>query len=128
MDVTELDAVFRYLENCCLHEPQWRPLDVESVLAGVQHGYGDEWKPVTFEDAGYVSWKDGTDTESAIVVKLKDGGYGLLHESEDYTGHGCRCGAFTGRYDSLEDLLAACTPEYGPDLASALRERVGSPA
>jgi hypothetical protein len=127
MDVKELDAVFRYLETCCLHQPQWRPLDVESVLAGVQHSYGGDWEPVTVEDGdGYVSWKNGTDSESAFAVRLKDGGYGLLCEGEDYTGHGCQCSAFTGRYGTLAELLAASTPDYGPELTKALQEKISN--
>ena len=121
MDVKDLEAVFRSLEDCCLHQPQWRPIDVETVLAGVWRGYEGNWQPVTVDDPdGYPSWKPETESESAFAVKLKDGDYGLLHESEDYTGHGCQCGAFTGRYDGLRELLDACTPEYGADLAEAL--------
>ncbi len=101
MDVKDLDALFSGLQGCCLHNPQWLPADVEAVLAGLWRGCGG-WMQVAADGS-----KEDTESESVFAVKLKDGGYGLLHESEDYTGHGCRCDAFTGRYGSLGELLAA---------------------
>lgn len=69
--------------GCCLHAPPWSPGDVTSVAAWIWDGYGAE------------GWRDGpktaSDSESASVVTLRQGGYGLLLESEDYTGHGCQC-------------------------------------
>lgn len=93
--ITEnLAGEFESLENCCLHEPQWRPLDVKEVLA---------WRCESPE--GYGS------TEQVILVRLKEGGFGLLISSSDTTGHGCRCGSHTVRADTLASLLGRLT-EY----------------
>lgn len=115
LDMTGLKDLFQYLDNCCLHEPDWRPDEVEKVLLGIYRDYGSDWK-VAPEGSNKQGWSD---SESITVVKLKDGGgYGLLAEDEDYTGHGCQCGSYTGSYDSLEQLLTMGIPEgQGRDLA-----------
>jgi hypothetical protein len=60
------------------HQPQWRPLDVETVLAGVWNGDGSGgWARVAVNgENGYTSWKGGTESSSVFAVKFKDGGYG----------------------------------------------------
>jgi hypothetical protein len=85
-EITEVFSAFKELEGCCLHEPQWRPIEVEKILTVV----GD----LLCNDA-----------DSLLIVSLKNGGYGLLAESSDYTGHGCRCGSMTARETTLYGLL-----------------------
>lgn len=99
----DLAGEFESLESCCLHEPQWRPLDVTEVLA---------WR---FESAeGYGS------TDQVILARLKDGGFGLLTSSSDTTGHGCRCDSHTVRADTLAGLFDHLT-EY--ELLDLIRDR-----
>ena len=39
----------------------------------------------------------------AAVVRTEDGKFWTFEESQDYTGHGCRCGAdFNGPFDTAE--------------------------
>jgi hypothetical protein len=85
--------MFRDLLDCCLHDPQWTPADVNRIIAW----RGDR--------------QTGSESSSIIVVSLKraDGspdGYGLLTQSEDYTGHGCQCRSMTARERFLARLLA----------------------
>jgi hypothetical protein len=94
--VTDLEGLFEDLENCCLHQPQWRPGDVHKVLRwhGERSAAGDSF--------------------SVIIVRLKGnieepGGYGLLTQSSDYTGHGCQCDSMTVREPGLAALLAHLT-------------------
>ena len=97
-----LRTELRKLLSCCLHNPAWDPDDVFNVLVGVQRYFGCEWTVVSGEHIKDVY----SDSESYTVVELGDGMLGLLEEGEDYTGHGCQCGSFTGKYVDLEDLLA----------------------
>jgi len=91
---------FQKLLGCCLHYPVWTPDDVSSIIIGVQSEYAG-W---TVVEGPYV--KDiGSESESYTIVQLTDGNLGLLEEGEDYTGHGCMCGSFTGKYASLMELL-----------------------
>lgn len=99
----DLAGEFESLESCCLHDPQWRPLDVTGVVA---------WRQESPE--GYGS------TDQVILAELKGGGFGLLTSSSDTTGHGCRCGAHTVRADTLAGLLGHLT-EY--ELLDLLRDR-----
>lgn len=54
-------------------------------------------------------WSDGpkpcTDSQSYAVCKLRDGRYGVLLESEDYTGHGCQCSGSASVHDTLDDAI-----------------------
>lgn len=91
--MSDLRDMFQELLGCCLHEPQWTPDDVHGIIAW----NGDR--------------QTGPESSSIIIVSLKkpDGprdGYGLLTQSEDYTGHGCQCGSMTVREPSLSGLLA----------------------
>jgi hypothetical protein len=99
----DLAGEFESLESCCLHEPRWRPLDAAEVLV---------WRWESPDDYG--------STEQVILVRLKDGGFGLLTSSSDTTGHGCQCGSHTVRADTLAGLLAHLT-EY--ELLDLLRDR-----
>lgn len=112
MEIIDLTETFNMLEGCCLHEPQWRPEEVEKVLAAFWSGY-EGWQPL--ED-----YKLSSDSQSAIAVKLADGSYGLLTEGEDYTGHGCRCDSFTGRYQTVQDLLEHCEDGYRDKMAMVI--------
>lgn len=85
--MSDLDDMFKILEGCCLHDPQWYPADVEKEIA---------W-------GGDV--QTGSESESVVVVKLKDGTFGLLTQGEDYTGHGCQCDSMTVKEQSLYTLL-----------------------
>lgn len=114
-----LEKMFGYLQDCCLHSPVWTPVDVDRVLCSVWARYGPPWNDSNVPGE-YGNWKDGTDNQSYTVVLLKDGRFGLLSEDEDYTGHGCQCGAATGTYDTLDDLL-----RFGVDNDGA-REAIGS--
>lgn len=96
IDISELREMFTCLEGCCLHSPLWRLEDVAVVLCAIWQGYGDRWDDIP---------KYGTDSRSVWVVRLKDSAYGLLCESEDYTGHGCMCNSYTAKYPSLPDLM-----------------------
>lgn len=98
LTVKELESAFGELARCCLHSPAWTPADVDRVLCSVCRHYPD-WGDSKSYDIG------GSDSESETVVRLKDGRYGLLSESSDYTGHGCSCGASAGAYDTVDELL-----------------------
>lgn len=119
-----LEVMFGSLQNCCLHTPVWTPVDVAEVLASVWNG--DEsggWRDCK-APAEYGNWKDGSDSTSYTVVRLKDGRFGLLSESEDYTGHGCQCSAATNTYESLDDLLRLGVEEWQSGARDAIRARL----
>jgi len=101
--MADLATEFQSLEACCMHEAQWRPPDVKDVVAWrweSPEGYGSE--------------------DQVILVRLNDGGYGLLTSSADTTGHGCRCGANTVRAATLHELVRHMT-DY--ELLDLLRDR-----
>lgn len=102
-DKPDLAGEFRSLEDCCLHEPQWRPSDVTEVVA---------WRWESPEGWG--------STDQVVLVSLREGGYGLLTSSSDTTGHGCQCGSNTVRAATLTALLSHLT-EY--ELLDLLRDR-----
>lgn len=91
--MSDLADMFAELRGCCLHDPQWLPEDVERIIAW----HGDR--------------QTGSESSSVVIVQLRPGGekrqgdYGLLTQSEDYTGHGCQCGSMTVREGSLAKLL-----------------------
>ena len=90
------------LHGCCLHKPQWLFEDVEEVLG---------WATV------YSEQKD-----SLVIVRLgKDGcgGYGLLTETSDATGHGCACSSSTVREPTLGQLFMHVTSKEGEALIRA---------
>jgi len=92
--MSDLDDMFRVLTGCCLHNPQWQPGDVDKIVRWV----GDR--------------STGCESSSIVIVRLqwnaqeKRCDYGLLTQSEDYTGHGCQCGSMTVRETSLYKLLS----------------------
>lgn len=49
--------------------------DVAEVLAAYRDG----------EESGFYT---GTEADGAALYKTSDGGYAVVHEGEDYTGHG----------------------------------------
>lgn len=105
--LSDLELMFQELLRCCLHQPVWTPTDATEVLCSVWHGDDSGgWADCLPDGAdGCYSWKTCSESSSYTVVQLKDGGFGLLSESEDYTGHGCQCGAATSTYSSLDDVL-----------------------
>lgn len=92
--MSDLNDMFAELKDCCLHEPQWTPEDVDREIAWI----GDR--------------RTGRESSSLIIVRLNRkpeqgrAGYGLLTQSEDYTGHGCQCTSMTAREPSLIKLLS----------------------
>ena len=85
--MSDLEEMFSVLRGCCLHDPQWLPENVARVVTWV----GDR--------------QNGSDSSSIVIVQLKDRAYGLLVQSEDYTGHGCQCSSMTVKAAGLGDLL-----------------------
>ena len=105
--VSELEEMFTTLLGCCLHSPAWMPSDVASEIVWE----GDR--------------QTGSESSSIVVVQLKGQppAYGLLTQGEDYTGHGCQCGSFTAREDSISKLLGHLD-NY--DLIRLLTRQVGA--
>lgn len=121
-----LETMFGQLQNCCLHRPTWTPVEVAEVLCSVQNTDGEGgWKDSLVPEGDYGNWKDGTESTSYTVVRLKNGRYGLLSESEDYTGHGCQCAAATNVYTSLDDLVRLGVEEWQAEARDAIRARLG---
>jgi len=116
MTLEELRGEYESLAACCMHDRPWSPDDVAEVLCWVWRGDGGTWRDGP---------KDETESEGIIAVKLADGRYGLLTESEDYTGHGCQCNSATGVYASAGDMLRFGVPDEGA--AGAIRERLAIP-
>ncbi len=86
--MSDLEEMFKDLEACCLHDPQWHPADVAQEI----RWQGDR--------------RTGSESSSVVIVRLTGGGYGLLTQQEDYTGHGCQCGSMTVREPTLIKLLS----------------------
>ena len=86
--MTDLEEMFKDLEGCCLHDPQWHPADVAREIAWIG------------------SRQTGSESSAIVVVGLIGGAYGLLTESEDYTGHGCQCGSMTVKEPTMRALLS----------------------
>lgn len=87
VDVSDLRDMFNEVKNCCLHDPQWTPDDVQKIVLW----HGDR--------------TTGSESSSLIIAKLKDGKWGLFTQEEDYTGHGCRCGSMSVKEDTLHKLI-----------------------
>lgn len=95
--MSDLEEMFAVLESCCLHDPQWRPADVDKVICW----YGDR--------------ENGPESHSIVIVRLNvpnsqrasqgQHDYGLLTQQEDYTGHGCQCDSMTVRESMVATLL-----------------------
>lgn len=92
-----LPDLFQYVTGCCLHNPLWGPEDAVEVLGWTWNGEYDGGNGTGPKRAWNESGQD-------VIVRLRDGAYGYFNESEDYTGHGCQCGSFAGKYPTLEDL------------------------
>ena len=90
-NMEDLISEFGSLEQCCLHDVQWRPSDVTEIVAWQYEG------------------GDWSEEEQVIVVALEGGSYGVLTASADTTGHGCQCGSDTVRVDSLHAALTHLT-------------------
>lgn len=96
--MSDLTAMFQTLLGCCLHNPQWTPDQVEQEIAWI----GDR--------------ELGSESQSLVIVQLTGGQWGLLTQSEDYTGHGCQCDAMTVKAATLRDLLTHLTDHELCDL------------
>lgn len=128
LTANDVEQMFGYLQGCCLHAPVWTPVDITEVLCSVWNGDGSGGWTDSGVPGEYGSWKDSTESSSYTVVRLKDGRYGLLSESEDYTGHGCQCDAATNVYDSLDDLLRLGVEEWQSGARDAIKARIGGAA
>jgi len=122
-----LEIMFGSLLGCCLHSPVWTPVDVDRVLCSIWDSYGGEWQDCTAPEQQYDNWKGGTESSSYTVVRLKDGRFGLLAESEDYTGHGCQCSAATIIGDSVADLVRFGVEEWQSDAREVIVRRLAVP-
>lgn len=99
--MSDLSEMFEVITGCCLHDPQWKPEDVQAELAWI----GDR--------------QSGSDSSSIVIVKLSSQPqYGLLTQSEDYTGHGCHCDSMVVREDTLRKLLGHLTDYELEDVIS----------
>jgi hypothetical protein len=112
MEVSEFAKTFAMLERCCLHNPQWHPGQVVRIIDAICDDDGG-WH--VMDNGG----KSFSDSSSVYLVELEDG-FGLLEESEDYTGHGCQCDSFTGKYGTLEEALQAIPEGPKRDLMRTL--------
>lgn len=90
-----LAGAFEYVSGCCLHNPLWGPDDAVEVLGWTWNGDGC---------SGAGPKEVYCDSGQDVIVRLNDGAFGYFTESEDYTGHGCQCNAFAGKYPTLEAL------------------------
>lgn len=120
----DLKVMFGSLQGCCLHNPVWTPVDAAEVLCSVWNGDGSGGWADCKVPAEYGNWKDYSDSTSYTVARLKDGRYGLLSESEDYTGHGCQCSAATNVYASVDELLRLGIEEWQSDARDAIKARL----
>ena len=120
-----LEIMFGQLQACCMHTAVWTPADVAEVLCSVWEGDGSGgWADCQPVAEHWGNWKNSTESSSYTVARLKNGRYGLLAESEDYTGHGCQCNSSTTAYDSLHDLLRLGVEEWQSDARDAIRARL----
>lgn len=118
--LSHLRLIFNTITGCCLAEPLWFPEDVQEVLVSVWSGSGWEYQE---------GFKEQGDSDSLTIVSLKDGEFGLMEEAEDYTGHGCCCHSYTGRYNTLDELMRFGVEErHGarPLILQLLGERYGT--
>jgi hypothetical protein len=53
-----------------------------------------------------------TEREMVALVRLADEGFAVLHEGEDYTGHGCQCSAEVAFYRTLDKAVRLGLVEY----------------
>ena len=85
------------LAGCCLDhpEPDWSGAIVKKVIRWWDHSEG--------LDKDYPGDSDG----SRIAMFLTDDGrFGVLEDSEDYTGHGCQCDSAFAVFDNIAQALA----------------------
>lgn len=73
--------------NCCLTHALFTPDDVDHIIA-MHH-----------EEGGWA------ESETTVIVQLKNGRYGMFTASEDTTGHGCRCSGMTVVEDTLHGIV-----------------------
>jgi hypothetical protein len=79
------------LDSCCLHNPPFGPDDINEEVWAVSSGEYREGHGLFGFSKG---WEFGPESSQHALVLLWDGNYGYVHASEDYTGHGCQCGAY----------------------------------
>lgn len=86
--MSDLSDLFYEVRDCCMHDPQWLPEDVDREISWT----GDR--------------ESGRDTSSIVIVALKNGFFGLFAQSEDYSGHGCVCNSMAVSEPSLGRLMS----------------------
>ena len=88
------ESGYEQASGCGEHALGFSPEEVAEVLWAIWDGY----------DAGSFEYS-GSDDRTVSLCRLKDGRFGVLEESEDYTGHGCMCSGSADIFDNLEDAL-----------------------
>jgi hypothetical protein len=96
--LADLRKLFEDVQTCCLHNPVFTPDDVHHIVKWI----GDE--------------TTGCDSQTIVLVRLKSeendawrAPWGWFTQGEDYTGHGCQCGAATVKGDTLQELARNMT-------------------
>jgi hypothetical protein len=85
----------------CSHAPE---ADIQAVSDG---------EPRVTE--AYELLGDYAESESAAVGQLKDGRWFAAEQSEDTTGHGCRCSGALGFYATEEDAIRLGLSQWARD-------------
>ena len=84
-----LDRAIEGLE-ACHHVPDAEipsEADISKILfAGEENGWGPEH-------------------DSQLLLELKTGGFVVIGEGEDTTGHGCQCGGDIARFKTLDEAV-----------------------
>lgn len=89
----------KFLESCCLQHPE--NYNVDEIVSV------DEWT---------ISENDGP--SGGAIFKFKDGTWGAMEESQDYTGHGCQCNSSFAIFDNKKDAIRL-------GLSTEVKERLG---
>ena len=125
MELKNLERIFDSLQGCCLHQAVWLPRDATMILCSIYTNDNGDWED-SLDYGAYGNWKDGTESSSYTIARLRSGKLGLLAEWEDYTGHGCQCDSSTSIYDNLTELLRYGIPEdYPRGAREAIETRLG---
>lgn len=82
------------LQGCCLKHPE--DYQVDQIV------HVEYWvESIPDEATGYA------------IFRLKDGRWGSMDESQDYTGHGCQCGSNVSFHPTKEDAIRLGIGEDG---------------
>lgn len=97
--IEDLATDIEYLTTCCMGHVMFTGDDIAEILLNGQRTHGtDGYGPIYY---GIID----TDCDTFVIVRLKNGKFGLLTASADYTGHGCQCGSMTLVKDTLPEIL-----------------------